>query len=332
MESNNTDTQKRFKQTFLQWYEKTIGLILNRFLYITIALCLFLSIRSLWQVNELGQIVFLTVSEDVIGIKPGRLFGLLSLVPLNIKSILIMVFMICLINTLFSAHSIFLFIRNIKSDRIKIITICTVLAAYMVIFDYYTYLMWDYTSVSLYISLTFVIYGAYFLVMTEKRFLAPLLCAAAQFIDCRAFIFIMIGALAVIFIKAVHREIKPLKIFNAVTLTVTALMLSLTFMTVDFSDAADSEAIDKIFTERYTEVGMEEEDITPSLYAFKFNSYLTLTPQELFSDSLTGLESLKNVIFEDNIQLIILILLVSIILYDHKDDCSSENVSTIPVI
>ena len=331
MENNNTGTQKSLKQTFLQWYGKASALLLNKLLYVTIAVSLFLSIRSVREVREVGQIVFLTLSETMIGNKPGRLFGLLSLIPMSIKTIRAVIFVICLINTFFSAHGISLFLKHIKNDRTKMITLCSVMALYMVIFDYYSYILWDYTSVSLYISLTFVIYGAYFLIMTDKRAIAPLFFAAAQFIDCRAAIFITMIALIVIFVKPVHREIKSLKVFNMISLAVSALILAVSFISVDFSVNTDSEAVDKIFTERYIEAGLEEEDINPSLYAFKFNSYITLTPQELFSDTLTGIANVKDVIFEDHIQLIILIFFASVILYDHKDDCTAEKVSAIPV-
>ena len=331
MKNNNTGAQKSLKQTFLQWYGKASALLLNKLLYVTIAVSIFLSIRSVREVREVGQIVFLTLSETMIGNKPGRLFGLLSLIPMSINTIRAVIFAICLINTFFSAHGIYLFLKHIKNDRTKMITLCSVMALYMVIFDYYSYILWDYTSVSLYISLTFVIYGAYFLIMTDKRAIAPIFFAAAQFIDCRAAIFITVIALIVIFVKPVHREIKSLKVFNMISLAVSALILAVSFMSVDFSVNTDTEAIDNIFTERYIEAGLEEEDINPSLYAFKFNSYITLTPQELFSDTLTGIVNVKDVIFEDHIQLIILIFFASVILYDHKDENSAAKVSAIPV-
>ena len=291
---------------------------MNKFLYITISVSLLLS-ASLCISFEMGQVVYLTADKSIIGSRPSRLFGFLSLGELSFDQVFFILDIIYLFTTLTASLALFLFLKDIKSERRRIAIFFGIMIAVMIIIDYNRYMFWDYTVISLYISMTLVAFSFYFLIQSDVKILAPIFAAAAQLMDCRAFLFILPGSILVIFLKKLHKENKHIKLLNMLMIVASSLILALSFISVDFTNKADEDAIDEAFIERYMEYGMDPENITEAQYAFKFRAYLTVTPQELFSDMLTYFSSLSDIPYEDHIQLICALFFVTIILYDNKD-------------
>ncbi len=317
----NTQKQnKSFLERFLPVYSKIITTLLDRYLYITISVMLFWCSASLWRYSEIGQAGYLTVPNEFIGNKPGRFWGLLSNIDMSLTQIRIMIFVITILITLCAAVPVYLFIRDFKDDRNKIFAVFGTGLAVMIPLFGYKYMMWDYASLSLYTSLMLLTWSAYSLHKTGKKYIAILFAAAAELVDCRAILFLFPVILLVVFVKKIHKDNKQLKFFNMLTLSAAALILVLSFTSVDMDFQADEDAIDNIFTERFIELGNDEEKIDKAAWAFKFNAYLRVSPMELIGDSFTEAYLIKDIIYEDHFQLIVLLFFSTIILYDHKDD------------
>ena len=329
METAGIKPNKGFIETIMPIGLKVFDMLMNRFLYVTIAIVVFLSTMQIWTNGEIGFIVYLTAGKDIIGDRPSRLFGLMSYASFSIMQARILIFFICLAATLILSTALFLFAKDIKDDRHKIFVIFGASAALELILDYYRYMMWEYASVALYIAVALIAWAFWFLLKTDKKFVAPLFAAAAQFMDSRAFVYILIVSLMIVFIKRIHKENKKLKIWNMLTLSSAALILAFTFVNVDFENKIDEDSIDSIFTARFVENGVEEEDVNKAMYAFKFNAYLRVSPQELLGDSFTNVLLLKDIPFEDHNQLIMLLFFGALIVYDHKDDFADKKEVTV---
>ena len=314
-----------FPDRMLLIYNKLFTLLLNRFLYFTIVAALFISSSSLWLYKEIGQAVYLTLPDELIGKRPGRLWGILSLVDLSLTQVRMIVFIITLVTTLSAAIPLYFFIRDIREERARIFAVFGVVLGVMIpLFSYGHLIMWDYLSLSLYTSIMFCVWTMFFLHKTEKKYIAILFASAAELIDCRAVLFLIPALMLVVFVKKIHKDNKKLKLFNMLVFAAAAVVLTLSFTSFDVNFHADEEAIDKIFFERFLEIGNDENAINKAAWSFKFNSYLRVSPQELIGDSFTNFYLIKDIVYEDNFQLIILLFFTTVILFDHKDDHSTN--------
>ena len=324
MEITENKTNLSFVDKIASFSVRMVQNLVGRFLFVTILVAVFLSSIQIWSIQDIGFVVYLTTGKEVIGDRPGRLFGLLSHIPLTITQTRVIVFLICLVGTVLLSFGLYLFARDIKNDRNKIFVIAGASAVLQIIMDYYRYMLWDYTSVSLYIALGLLVWAFYFLFKSEKKYIALLFAGAAQLTDSRAFVYMLVVSLLIVFVKKIHKEDKKLKTWNMIVFGFVAVILAVSFVNVDFDNEADDEMIDQIFTQRYIEDGMEEEDIDKAMYAFKFNAYQRVTPQELIGDTFTSIPVLKDIPFEDHIHLLALLFFGSIIIYDHKDKYTDQ--------
>lgn len=321
--------QKSLKDIPQYLSTKLIDTLLNKYLFVTLILTLFFTVKDMWLSGEIGQLVFLTIDSNIIGNRPSRLFGLLSLVEMSNFQARIAIFLICLITTVLIAYLMVLFIREITDGRIKIIVITGVLMAITVIFNYYKYMMWDFANIALYVALMLGAYSFWFLLKTNKKFLAILIAAVSVIVDCRAFIFMAPVMIIIMLGKPENDEQKRIRFYNLIVLGVSAASLMFLFMTADFKNDVDTVLIDEIFKERFVENGTAVENISKTMYAFKFEIYLRITPQELFVNTLTDIFYIKDIIYEDQFQLIILLFLCIIILYDRKSNYKVDDVNNL---
>ncbi|MBQ4225982.1 MAG: hypothetical protein II664_06675, partial [Oscillospiraceae bacterium] len=321
----DTKTKRSPASVFFRVFGRTADAVLGKFLYFAIAAELFFCTMSLWTSEEIGYIIYFTVPDSLIGKRPSRLFSLLTHADMSIPVVRAIFFAITLITTLFAAFALYLFIKDIKAGRNKLLVMLGIGVLIQMTLDGYKYMMWDYVSISLYIAMMLVCYAAYFLLKTDKRYIAVIFAAAAEAIDCRAVLFLFPVTLTVIFVKAVHKENKQLKLMNMLCLAAASAVLVVSFTSVDFGFNADSDTIDEMFVQRFLEIGTPEEKIDKAIYGFKFEPYLRVTPNELVGDSFTNCYYVKDIVYEDHFQLLLLLFAGLIILYDHKDDTSEAS-------
>ena len=290
-----------------------VGKYLFPLVFVSLFLCTFLLRKSF---SEVEMIVWHTIDSNIIGNRPGRLFGLLAINDISSRNVTILMYVIYTVVLFFASFCVYLFMKKIRDNRKKVVSLFLMMLSVMILFYYFKFNYWDLMSLSLFISLTIDAYAGYFLLRTDKKWLAPILAAVAEFIDCRALIFLMPVILYVMFSKNMVSDDKHIRNINLFTLLASVAILVLAFVTVDLGEKPDSSIIDSVFTERYIEAGRDPETIDRTLYAFKFESYISVTPQELFGDTLITLDCLKAVLFEDRMQLFLLLSISLILIYD----------------
>ena len=314
-----------FSQRLMTWAENYTDAVLDRFLYPFILAAFILTTKGLWTTNEVGQVVWLTVGHDLIGDRPARLFGLMSLIPMNFTAARIVMCVITLIASAAAAYVLYRFAIDIRDHRNRIFAVAGVMMAVTVIMDYYGYMMWDFGNLSLYIGLTLAGYAYMFLLKTKRPYLSPVFAAAAVFTDCRVIVFMLPAVILLMRGKPQDDRDKKVRMMNMLNLGAAAVVLVLSFVTVDLDFTADSDAIDEVFVERFIENGTDEEDVDRAMWGFKWESYMRVTPPELIGDTFTNVALLKKIPFEDQVQLITLLCFGAIIVYDKRHGLTDEN-------
>ncbi|MBR1739833.1 MAG: hypothetical protein IJ737_06035 [Ruminococcus sp.] len=303
-----------------------VGGLTGRYLYPFLALLTLGAARSVFgTVRSVGFLVYYTAGNDVMGVRPNRLFGLFSLFGVKPELMRTAFTVLLAVLLLFTAHALYLFVRRIDNGYGRLGAAALFFAAFIFFESSWT----DALFVPAFIlGLTAAAYGYYALFFSEKKkWAAPVLAAVSVIADCRMLLMIVPVSLVIYFRIKKNRG----KSFFLMNILAAAAAAAVFILMSAVCEVPDDDTLEQKVTqlgETYpescgSELAQEVGDYFEN--SFKFEKYCMAVPIVLAAESFGFIGGFKDFVFDESFELYALMFIGLLLVGTSDREEKAEN-------